>query len=974
MTRPPRPDRRTRTQRGARRRAGRVLRGSSAALLLAALVVGVPWALARYVGWPLPERMPTGTELELHLFGPLSSRLLLDVLACACWVAWAVFTLDVARCTAALLARGAGNVRVSGRVRLSPTHALAAVLVGTVALSILGNRLPPRDARSAAVAWPVALTAGPAELGPGSLVSVASLVPDRTGTEHTETDAAPESARSVVVRVPDPVTGVHDSLWRIADRTLGDGARWPEIFEMNRGKPQPGGGTLTRPSLIFPGEELVLPSAEIGGAPEERPPGDPDVSTPTPTPTQEPMPRPSTRSTPETGSPMRPPAGGDGHAVPRDAAPALVWDPVAFAGLGLAAAVSAALMMVRRRHRRAYRPGSGRRDDLPAAPVVYQLRLAHLRADQPDPDEPDPEGDPEPDDEEPGCVEDELLAGTSTRPGPATPMAGGVTPGVDAQRIALAAASTRGLGLTGPGAADALRALLLTLLASLIDGAVGVLYESGPAVRLLVPREDIGAVLGATDLPAAVEVHDTLDTALDMLESESIARAEHPPTDHSAPLLVLVARIGGDNARLQAVLDNGSEFGINALLLGQWRPGSTAHVRRDGTVTATGPGPCAALRGTRLLTLDRDAADPIVALLNNASSGTAVSGTAAQDGSTDGPGIIGAEVPDSLEIGPHPTDEQEEPSPSPAHPPSRAPARIVGSTAQPVLPLRLVVLGPPRLLWRPRRDPDGSTPAGPGPHAVEAEMEITGRLQPRARELLVHLALHPDGQSRESVAAAMWPGSPPSRITNALNTALTRLRQTLAQVTGGEVGDLVRTSDGRLTLDSELVDVDFWYFDAAVTARRAASTDEERVDADQLVVEAYGGELAEGTRYAWIEIAREAVRRDAIDSAAALARALVPRDPQRTLDLLEIARAFDPVNEMIYRDIMRLQGRLGRLDAISRTLALLTARLAEIGDQPDADTIDLARRLQLRGAADEHRSRGADGSGDVTPGDTSRAG
>ncbi|GAA2535821.1 MULTISPECIES: BTAD domain-containing putative transcriptional regulator [Pseudonocardia] len=960
-----------------------MIRGASAAVLLAVLVAGVPWALARYVGWPLPERLPTGTELELHLFGPLSSGLLLDILACACWLAWAAFTLDVVRCTAALLTRGTGYVRVPSRVRLSPTHALAAVLVGAVVLSILGNRLPLRDARSAAVAWPVALTAGPARPEAGPLMPVAFTVPDRTSTEHTDAahtgkDAEPESAHSVVVRVPDPVTGVHDSLWRIADRTLGSGARWPEIFEINRGKPQPGGGTFTRPSLIFPGEELVLPPGEVDGLPDERPPAGPDVPPTTPTPTQEPMqPLPTGPSIPgpsipETGSPVRPPAGGDEHADTRGGAPALIWDPVAFAGLGLAAAVSAALMAARRRHRRRYRPGSGRRDDLPAAPVVYQLRLAHLRADQPDPDEPDPEGDPGPDDDpDPGRDEDDQLASTDTRSGPATPAAGGATPGEDAQRIALAAAGTRGLGLAGPGAPDALRALLLTLIAGVLDGAVDQrpdLDEGGPVVRLLVPREDSIGVLGSTgDLPSGIEVHDTLDGALDVLESESVARAAHPPTDHTMPVLVLVARIAGDNARLQAVLDNGSDFGISALLLGQWRSGSTVHVRRDGTVTATGPGPCAALRGTRLLTLDRDAAVRIVELFHDTASGTAAPDRSA----------IGAKVADSLEIGPPSIEERNDPPSSTEHAPLRAPAHVARSTDEPtfgVLPLRLVVLGPPRLHWRPRRDPDSSDPAGYGSHEVEAEVEITGRLQPRARELLVHLALHPDGVGRESVAAALWPGSSPGRTTNSLNTALTRLRQTLTQVTGEEVGDIVRNSDGRFCLDPDLVDVDYWRFDAAVTARRAAGTDEERIDADQLVVETYGGELAEGTPYPWIEIAREAVRRDAIDSAAALARALVPRDPQRTLDLLEIARAFDPINEMIYRDIMRLQSRLGRLDAISRTLALLTARLGEIGDQPDADTIDLARRLQSRGAAEQHVPRGADDSGSVPPGGTARAG
>jgi DNA-binding SARP family transcriptional activator len=182
-----------------------------------------------------------------------------------------------------------------------------------------------------------------------------------------------------------------------------------------------------------------------------------------------------------------------------------------------------------------------------------------------------------------------------------------------------------------------------------------------------------------------------------------------------------------------------------------------------------------------------------------------------------------------------------------------------------------------------------------------------------------------------------------------MNTALTRLRRALLGATDGQIADVVLNTDARIGLNPDLVDVDYWRFDAAVAARRSACTDEERPAAHQLVVDSYGGELAEGVGAEWIEAAREAVRRDAVDSVAALARALAPDDPQRTLDLLETARAFDPHNELLYRDIMRLQARLGRPDAIARTLALLTTRLAETGDQPAPGTLDLAHRLQERG-------------------------
>ena len=81
-----------------------------------------------------------------------------------------------------------------------------------------------------------------------------------TATVVTCADApAPSAARTEVVWVPE--NGIHDTLSRIAARTLHDATRWPEIFEANWGKPQPNGGTFTNPNLIFPGERLALPSA-----------------------------------------------------------------------------------------------------------------------------------------------------------------------------------------------------------------------------------------------------------------------------------------------------------------------------------------------------------------------------------------------------------------------------------------------------------------------------------------------------------------------------------------------------------------------------------------------------------------------------------------------------------------------------------------------------------------------------------------
>src|SRR6185437_5353875 len=51
----------------------------------------------------------------------------------------------------------------------------------------------------------------------------------------------------------------HESLWEIAQRFLGDGQRYREIFALNAGRIQPDGSRLTIASLIRPGWVLHMP-------------------------------------------------------------------------------------------------------------------------------------------------------------------------------------------------------------------------------------------------------------------------------------------------------------------------------------------------------------------------------------------------------------------------------------------------------------------------------------------------------------------------------------------------------------------------------------------------------------------------------------------------------------------------------------------------------------------------------------------
>ena len=59
----------------------------------------------------------------------------------------------------------------------------------------------------------------------------------------------------------------------------------------------------------------------------------------------------------------------------------------------------------------------------------------------------------------------------------------------------------------------------------------------------------------------------------------------------------------------------------------------------------------------------------------------------------------------------------------------------------------------------------------------------------------------------------------------------------------------------------------------------------------------------------------------------------------------------DPVAEELYRRLMRLQGQLGRPDAVRRTYRLLARRLAELDVDPDPETEQLVAELLRRPGA-----------------------
>ncbi|MCF4121047.1 hypothetical protein L1785_08635 [Antribacter sp. KLBMP9083] len=124
--------------------------------------------------------------------------------------------------------------------------ALAATVLSTAAAAVLmvGTALPT-------VASPALGGLAPAELGTALAMSLA-----------TDEGKDGEKVKYYVMQTkPD---GQQEFLFEIAQRFLGDGNRYTEIFELNKGRTQPDGNALTDPAAVLPGWVMQMPADAEG--------------------------------------------------------------------------------------------------------------------------------------------------------------------------------------------------------------------------------------------------------------------------------------------------------------------------------------------------------------------------------------------------------------------------------------------------------------------------------------------------------------------------------------------------------------------------------------------------------------------------------------------------------------------------------------------------------------------------------------
>ncbi|GAA2234205.1 LysM peptidoglycan-binding domain-containing protein [Promicromonospora sukumoe] len=232
---------------GARPTTSDRLRGLAATLGLLLLVVGIPVVLelARH------RLLPPGfgwDDLGLVLTSAGSTTLVVVVLGCVTWAAWAYLTLTIVLEAVAL----SGRIAVPGRLGFQ--RGLARRLLTTASL-LFAVSIPPALAQTpadAATAHTETTAPHTTSAGPE-----AARAPARTSA-HTIPDQDERPARPQTV----PYTVVEDdSLWSIARDQLGDPMRFTELKDLNQK------ALASRPDFLIPGTVLRLPA----------PPADDDV-------------------------------------------------------------------------------------------------------------------------------------------------------------------------------------------------------------------------------------------------------------------------------------------------------------------------------------------------------------------------------------------------------------------------------------------------------------------------------------------------------------------------------------------------------------------------------------------------------------------------------------------------------------------------------------------------------------------------
>jgi hypothetical protein len=234
-------------------------------LVLAVIAIGIPAGLvaltrlALDASHPLPG-LGTWDEIRSWLSDQRSSteiaRVALRVLIAVCWLLWAALFVSI-------LSTIHANRPRFDRLRLPRLAVFDGIGTWIAAGLMIITTLHPRTANAAPLPTRAAATATVAA-PPASLDGLLTTQP-----------------AAVVAKAGWGIVQPGESIETFAQRTLGDSARWPEIWDLNHDRAMPGGATWSEPWRINAGWELELPattSTTFADEPATDTPNDPAIA------------------------------------------------------------------------------------------------------------------------------------------------------------------------------------------------------------------------------------------------------------------------------------------------------------------------------------------------------------------------------------------------------------------------------------------------------------------------------------------------------------------------------------------------------------------------------------------------------------------------------------------------------------------------------------------------------------------------
>ncbi|ROS30721.1 hypothetical protein [Cellulomonas sp. PhB150] len=844
--------------------------GIGAALVLLLLVVGVPVALLALDAAPA---FPTGMPTREQLTGSVGIDQIITVLVWIVWLAWLQFTI----CVLVELRSAVRGIGMPARVPLAgPSQRAARTLVAAVLLLV--TAAGQANAATVATIEHVSST---------NVAAVAAAVPGAQA--QAETPAAPvqqaegektyhlgdivldeDEGKELVgkrVAVVNPPEGrYHDNLWDIAERHLGEGRRYHDIYELNKGRDQPDGQELTLARLIQPGWLLVMPEdatdVDRVTVTEEAPV---EAPAPAPAPVEE----------------QAPPAEAPAEAAPA-AETGSATDAQSLVGSGLLAAGLLAAVVALRRRRRTPQPGP----DAVEMEVALRVGADPARARRLD-------------------TSLRHLAGLRAAAGLDLPAVYAASIDDAALTLFLTPADVRA---SAPWTASD-------------DGRQWHLAADAP---VSAPRGVAAPYPGLVSLGRSPEEADVLvdleaaQGPISIVGDETVARevataiaAELVTNVWSDGLRVTgvdlpeaLAEVGGERYRsvadaadaLPELVARQADVLGTSVLAGRLRPGagitpeylvagtvpSTATAERIAEVsTGAGRAPWGAVvvgdvPGARWrIEVDADGAASIGLLRLSVTANRLSERRIGALGELLAP----AEEAVAEEVGGVDVEGHLE---RPELPPTK---RAVGSADLWAAPVRVLVLGTPQ---------------------VEADGPIDDDRRELCTELVVHLALHPEGVHPTVLGAAVWPRGVTTAVVNA---TVARARDWLGKDAHG-APHLRHTMEGNLVLGARAV-LDWDVVTSLLAASRTATT---RAAEAELLREALGlvrGQPLEDVptgRYSWL--ARARLERDArttlVDAAHRLAvLSLDGDDPSGARAAVETGLDVAPTDELLWRDLLR---------------------------------------------------------------------